>query len=76
MLDTVPVDRITARAREAHPGQALIALIAGVLFGLGWLAFKVVRVLWFAAVWCAFAVAEGWREARKSAVVPRPDGVR
>lgn len=69
-LDTVPVDRITARAREAHFGRLLLTLIGSLLFGLGWLAFKIVRVLWFAGAWCAFAVAEGWQQARKETSGP------
>lgn len=70
VLDTVPVGRITDRARQANPLAALLALTAGLLFGLGWLAFKIVRVLWFAAAWCAFAVAEGWQQARKETREP------
>lgn len=69
-LDAVPVGRITERAREANAARVLLALTAGLLFGLGWLAFKIARVLWFAAVWCAFAVAEGWNAARKDARGP------
>jgi hypothetical protein len=70
VLDTVPVDRITARAREANPVRLLLTLIGSLLFGLGWLAFKIVRVLWFAAAWCAFAAAEGWQQARKETSGP------
>ena len=70
VLDAVPVGRITERARAANPLAVVVALIAGLLFGLGWLAFKVVRVLWFAVAWCAFALAEGWNTARKDARGP------
>jgi F0F1-type ATP synthase assembly protein I len=70
VLDAVPVGRITERARQANPLAVAVALIAGLLFGLGWLAFKIVRILWFMAVWCVFALAEGWNSARKDARGP------
>jgi hypothetical protein len=65
VLDTVPVDRITARAREVHFWRTVLTIIAGLLFGLGWLAYKTVAVAWLAAAWSAVAVREGWLEARK-----------
>lgn len=65
VLERVPVDRITAQAREVHIGRTLLALVAALLFGVGWLAAKIVGVLWLALAWSAVAVREGWREARK-----------
>jgi len=64
-LDAVPVERITARARQARPGRAALAVIGGILFCVGWVVAKTFRVAWLAVVWCAFAVAEGWQSARK-----------
>jgi hypothetical protein len=65
VMERVPVDRITAEAREAHPGRALLTLIAGVLYGLGWLAAKTVAVLWLAVAWSFAAVKVGWQDARR-----------
>lgn len=61
---TVPVDRITVQAREIHFWRTVLTVVAGVLFGAGWLSYKVLAVLWLAACWCAVAVREGWRESR------------
>jgi hypothetical protein len=64
VLDWVPVDRITAEARETHPGRALLTLVAAVLFGMGWLAAKAVGVVWLVLAWSFAAVKVGWQDAR------------
>jgi hypothetical protein len=64
VAERVPLDRIEQRARQAHPGRAALTIIATVLFGLGWLAFKALAVAWFGLAWCGSAVAEGWVTAR------------
>lgn len=61
--DTIPVDEITAQARDARPARTLLTIIAGVLFGLGWLAARVFAVLWLALTWSATAVRVGWKAA-------------
>jgi len=71
ILERVPVDRITAEAREARPGRALLTLIAGALYGLGWLAAKTVAVVWLALAWSYAAVTVGWSDARRPAVSGR-----
>jgi hypothetical protein len=71
VLERVPVDRITAEARATHPGRALLTLIAGVLYGLGWLAAKTVAVVWLALAWSFAAVKVGWQDARRPAVSGR-----
>lgn len=71
-LERVPVDRITARARAASFPKVLVAVIAGLLFGLGWLAFKAFAVAWFALVWTAAAIAEGWLSAKAAQVKRGP----
>lgn len=63
-LDRIPTERITAQAREVRFWHTILTLIAGLLFGLGWLAFKAGSAAWLAAAWSACAVREGWREAR------------
>jgi uncharacterized membrane protein YedE/YeeE len=64
VTERIPLDRIEQRARQAHPGRVLLTVIAAVLFGLGWLAFKLCAVTWLAVAWCGSAVAEGWISAR------------
>ena len=65
ILQRVPVDRITVEARDVHPVRFLLTLIAGVLYGVGWLAGKVLGAVFLAVVWSATAVKVGWQEARK-----------
>lgn len=64
ITERIPLDRIEARASGARPGRTILAVIALVLFGIGWLAYKACAVTWFAAAWCGSAVAEGWQSAR------------
>ena len=46
--------------------RVLLTVIAAVLFGLGWAAFKTCAITWLAAAWCGSAVIEGWQEARRA----------
>lgn len=69
MVRRVPVDRITAEARQANFGRAVLTVIAAVLFSVGWVAARAVGVVWVAAAWCAVAVRVGWNAAR----APAPD---
>jgi uncharacterized membrane protein YedE/YeeE len=71
VLDRIPVDDITVRARQARPGRVILTIIAGVLFGLGWVAYKACAAAWLAVAWCGSAVIEGWQEARKAEAVRR-----
>ena len=66
LLDRVPVDRITEQAKQVRFWRSVATLVAACLFGLGWLTAKGFGVLWFAAVWSACAIREGWRDARNS----------
>jgi hypothetical protein len=66
VLDQVPLEDITARARQVEFGRVLLTLIAALLYGVGWLAAKVLGGIWLAFVWSAVAVKVGWTEARKS----------
>lgn len=64
VLDRAPVERITAEARQVQFFRTLLTLIAGILYGIGWLAGKVLGALWLAVVWSFTAVKVGWVEAR------------
>ena len=70
LTERVPLDRIERRARHARPGRAVLTVIAAVLFGLGWLAFKACAVAWLALAWCGSAVIEGWQQARAGQEAP------
>jgi uncharacterized membrane protein YedE/YeeE len=62
---SVPVDRITVRARHARPGRTFLTVVAGLLFGLGWLLARSVAAVWLVIAWCGSAVVEGWISARE-----------
>jgi hypothetical protein len=71
VLDRVPLERIGERAARARPGVVALTVVAAVLFGLGWAAWRVCAAVrqvavnvWRGAVWCGAAVAEGWVSAR------------
>lgn len=70
-LDWVPVDRITAEARAAHPGRTLLTIVAAVLYGVGWVAAKTVAVVWLGLAWSFAAVKVGWQDARAAKAGPR-----
>ena len=53
----VPVDAITAQARQVRAGRLLLTLIAAVFYAIGWAAGRV----FLAVVWCAVAVKVGWQ---------------
>jgi len=64
VADRVPLDRIGDRARQARPGRTALIVIAAVLFGLGWVAFRALALSWLAVAWCGSAVIEGWQSAK------------
>lgn len=66
MTERIPLERISERAHAARPGRTALAVVAGLLFGLGWLAFRACALAWLAAAWCASAVIEGWQASREA----------
>lgn len=71
LMDGGRLDRITAEARQVHFWRTVLTLIAGLLFGIGWVAYKASAVLWLAITWSGTAVRLGWRDARASSKRPR-----
>ena len=71
VLDRVDLDAITEQARQVRFWRTVLTLVAGVLFGAGWLVAKCFTVSWLAVSWCAVAVREGWREGRGTTQVSR-----
>lgn len=74
VLDRVPVERITVEARQVEIGRTLLTALAGLFFVLGWLAAKLVNVVWFAFAWSWTAVKVGWKEGRASSSLARKGG--
>lgn len=62
-LDDALTDRITVEARETHFWRSVLTVVAGLLYGLGWISYRTLAVAWFVVAWCAAAVKVGWREA-------------
>lgn len=60
VLDRVPVDDITDRARQVHLGRVLLTVVAAVFFSIGWIA----GAAFMAIAWCGTAVKVGWVESR------------
>jgi hypothetical protein len=65
LAERIPVDEITAQAREVRFWRSVLTVIAAALFGLGWLVAKAFGLAFLALAWTAVAVREGWREGRK-----------
>lgn len=70
LLDRVPVDQISAQAREVRFGETLLRLVVFLLIGGG----KVAGYMWLIPVWCALAIREGWREVHPPKVSRGPAG--
>lgn len=58
LTERIPLDEITAQARQVRFGRTLLNLIAFTLIMTG----KSAGLLWLSVVWCCLAVREGWRE--------------
>ncbi|MBB5776227.1 hypothetical protein [Nonomuraea jabiensis] len=56
---TIPVEEITERARQAHPGRALLTAIVLVPWLLGWS----LRKLWLGLTILWQAATVGWHDA-------------
>jgi hypothetical protein len=71
VLDRVPLDRITAEAKDVHFGRTVLTAVAGILYGIGWVAARAVILLWRAIAWAGVAVKVGWMDARKPKAAKR-----
>lgn len=71
VLERVPVDRITSEAKDIQFWRTLLTVLAGLLYGIGWVAAKTVAAVWRAACWAAVAVKVGWTDARKPRAAER-----
>lgn len=58
LTERIPLDEITAQARQVRFGRTLLNIIAFTLIMIG----KSAGLLWLTVVWSCLAVREGWRE--------------
>lgn len=58
VLERVPLEDITAQARQIRFGETLLRAIAFMLITFG----KVLGYAWLVPVWCFLTVRVGWRE--------------
>ena len=70
ILDRVPVDEITARARQIRLGHILLTVLGAVLIGVAWCVAKILlltwALLWGWVKWVLAAFMVGWDTAAKS----------
>ena len=71
--ERVPVEAITADARQARPGKTLLALIGAVIIAAAWTTAKIFGVLFLSAAWCASSWKYGWRVANGTSTKPTWD---
>jgi hypothetical protein len=66
----VPVEEITARAREVKFSRFVLVTLLGFFYVLGWLAGHA----WVGVVMCALAVRRGWMEGQGITEAPQRPG--
>lgn len=67
LLDQATLERVRTEAREIHPVRLVLLVLASLLFLVGWLAAKILGVLWVVVSWSLAAVKVGWQSGRGSA---------
>jgi hypothetical protein len=67
----VPVEAITARARQIKPGEVAVAIVGGLLFAAGWLVMGALRGAWFVLAFIAAGFMTGWDRNAGRAARPR-----
>jgi hypothetical protein len=60
-MNVVDLDRVAAEARDVRVGRALLTVVVGVFWAVGWAAGMVVTGITFAAA----AAKVGWQDARR-----------
>lgn len=68
VLDRVPVEQITARARQFRFGRFVASLITLPFMLAGWIAAKTVPQVWFGIKCLAAAAEYGWQSANGPSV--------
>lgn len=65
-------DRVSAEAKDVHPGKLIAVAFAAVFFAIGWVFAK----LFLAVAWMIAAVKVGWLEAGGPGRKPQAAGKR
>ena len=58
LTERIPLDEITAQAREVRPGVTLLNVAALLLIWFG----RLLGYMWLIPVWCFLAIRVGWRD--------------
>lgn len=66
LIERVPVERIHEQAKQLRFWRTVATVLAGLLWGIGWLAAKGCAVTWLALAWAVAAVRVGWADARRA----------
>jgi hypothetical protein len=59
-------ERVSAEAREIHPGRILLTMVAAFFYALGWSLGKLVNGVLLTVTWSMAAAKVGWQDARRS----------
>ncbi len=71
VIDDATLARISFEARQILFWRTVLTLLAGFFYGLGFVAARVLGLVWLALAWVFTAVRVGWREGRKPYSRPR-----
>jgi uncharacterized membrane protein YedE/YeeE len=66
LLERIPLDQISAEARQVRFSRVALTLVAGLLFGIGWVVAKAFGIAWLALAWSFVAVKVGFEAGRAS----------
>lgn len=66
ILDRVPVERITAEARQIQFRRIALTVLAALFYVIGWTVAKLFAVIWLAITWSFTAIKLGWEEGRRT----------
>lgn len=66
-MNVVPVEQIRTEARKVQPVPALLLVIGGLLYWLGFGVAFVVNILWIAVTLFFASLKVGWRDGTRAA---------
>jgi hypothetical protein len=71
VLERIDLDRLSAEAREVRFWRTVLLVIGGLMYGVGWVTYRICALSWLAGAWMCVAVRQGWRESKKSSLASR-----
>jgi hypothetical protein len=69
-IDDSVINRINSEARDVRFSRIMLTILAGLLYGVGWIAARVFGLIWLTLAWSVIAIKVGWQEGRKASVRP------